>query len=223
MATTNLIKPPPKPKNLKFVRAKFAYLAKESDELTFNEGDLLVVLDSTSDPAWWRAKCRGLEGFVPSNFLTSKTASEDMEANPFHDACKRGNVALLEECLLNQVPVNVPDLAGNSGLHWAARGGHEDVMERLVSLGPQLDVNLENRLGDGPIHLAARKGNKRCIELLRSTGRIDVRKPNKDGLTPYDLATDLDAKEALKLWMKESCNQDEDIEYEKSEDEEDKP
>ena len=117
MAAVNVVKPPPKPKNLKFVRAKFAYVAKESDELSFNEGDLLYILDSTSDSSWWRAKSRGHEGLVPSNFLASNKTSEadDLEVNPLHDACKRGNLALLEECLLNQIPVNVPDLAGNSG------------------------------------------------------------------------------------------------------------
>ena len=38
--------------------------------------------------------------------------------NAFHDACKRGNLELLEECLANKIPVNVPDKAGNTGLHW---------------------------------------------------------------------------------------------------------
>ena len=43
--------------------------------------------------------------------------------NPIHDACKRGNYELLVECLMNKVPINVQDKAGNSALHWACRGG----------------------------------------------------------------------------------------------------
>ena len=50
------VRPPPKPKNLKFARAQFAYGAKEQDELSFSEGDLLYILDSTTDPAWWKAR-----------------------------------------------------------------------------------------------------------------------------------------------------------------------
>jgi ankyrin repeat protein len=198
------LKPPPKPKNLKFVRATFAYIAKESDELTFNEGDLLYILDWTSDPSWWKARCRGKEGLVPSNYLTSPTAgmaaSELTELNPLHDACKRGNLDLLEECFLNRVPVNIPDKAGNTGLHWAARGGHEVCVERLLQLGLQIDVNCLNRLGDTPLHLAAKKGAGTCIDLLRSTERVELFKKNNDGQTAFDLATAPEAKLSLKRW-----------------------
>ena len=51
-------KPPPKPKSAKFVRAKFDYSTEEEDELSFKEGDLLYILDS-SDKEWWRARCKG--------------------------------------------------------------------------------------------------------------------------------------------------------------------
>ena len=49
-------KPPPKPKNVKFSRALFPYASKEADELSFEEGDLLYIIDDTSDPDWWRAR-----------------------------------------------------------------------------------------------------------------------------------------------------------------------
>ena len=50
---------PIKPKNLKFVRATFPYKATAEDELSFNEGDLLYILES-SDNSWWRARCKGI-------------------------------------------------------------------------------------------------------------------------------------------------------------------
>ena len=50
---------PTKPKNLKFVRATFPYKATAEDELSFNEGDLLYILES-SDKSWWRARCKGI-------------------------------------------------------------------------------------------------------------------------------------------------------------------
>ena len=50
------VKPPVKPKNLKFVRALFAYTAKDQDELSFSEGDLLYIVDDKSDKSWWRAR-----------------------------------------------------------------------------------------------------------------------------------------------------------------------
>lgn len=63
------VKPPPKPKSLKFVRAVFAYTGGDEDELSFEEGDLLYIVDDKSDKDWWRARCRGKEGLVPANFL----------------------------------------------------------------------------------------------------------------------------------------------------------
>ena len=61
---------------------------------------------------------QGKEGLVPANFLQNQIA-----VNPIHDACKRGNFEHLVECLMNKVPINVQDKAGNSALHWACRGG----------------------------------------------------------------------------------------------------
>ena len=133
MSTIKPPSKPPKPKNLKFVRASFAYKAKDSEELSFDQGDLLYILDDVSDPDWWKARCKGKEGFVPANF-----AEDDL--NPFHDACKRGHLELLEECLENKIPVNVADKAGNTGLHWACRGGHQNCVERLLQLGSTLKV-----------------------------------------------------------------------------------
>ena len=50
------VKPAVKPKNLKFVRALFGYSAKDQDELSFLEGDLLYIIDDKSDQGWWRAR-----------------------------------------------------------------------------------------------------------------------------------------------------------------------
>lgn len=55
-ATPRRLRPPPKPKNLKFARALFAYQSQEPDELSFQEGDLLYVVDDTSSKDWWKAR-----------------------------------------------------------------------------------------------------------------------------------------------------------------------
>ena len=47
---------------------------------------------------------------VPSNYL--EAAGTDGSTSPLHDAAKRGNIEMVEECLLNRMPVNQGDPAG---------------------------------------------------------------------------------------------------------------
>ncbi|XP_034064461.1 GRB2-related adaptor protein 2-like, partial [Gymnodraco acuticeps] len=42
---------------------------EEPDELEFNTGDVISVLES-SDPTWWRGALRGKSGLFPSNHTT---------------------------------------------------------------------------------------------------------------------------------------------------------
>ncbi|KAM9363774.1 GRB2-related adapter protein 2b [Symphorus nematophorus] len=51
------------------VRALYNFHAEESDELEFNVGDIINVLEC-SDPAWWKGQLRGKTGLFPSNYTT---------------------------------------------------------------------------------------------------------------------------------------------------------
>ncbi|KAK5925859.1 hypothetical protein CgunFtcFv8_021482 [Champsocephalus gunnari] len=51
------------------VRALYTFEAEESDELGFNTGDVISVLES-SDPTWWRGALRGKSGLFPCNHTT---------------------------------------------------------------------------------------------------------------------------------------------------------
>jgi hypothetical protein len=100
-------KPPPlQPrsgiKQAQVVKALYAYQAQKSDELSFEEGSILYVLNK-DDPDWWKCKCEDKEGLVPSNYLGDNTAIID---NPLHEAAKRGNISFLKELLDSGVSVN---------------------------------------------------------------------------------------------------------------------
>ena len=168
--------------------------------MSFEEGDLLYVLDDSSDPDWFKARCRGKEGLVPANFLHVNAV------NPLHDACKRGNIDLLEECLLNRVPVNAEDRAGNTPLHWASHAGHLDCLQRLLGID-QVNVNVKNRAKDTPLHLAAWKGHSEAVKLLRGRGaKLDGM--NDEGKTAEELASDAETKDELIKWKRSLSNKE---------------
>ena len=54
-----------------------------------------------------------------------------------HEACKRGNVSFLNECLANGVSVNAIDKSGSTPLFWAAHAGYDHIVRSLLAL-PQL-------------------------------------------------------------------------------------
>ncbi|XP_013405121.1 osteoclast-stimulating factor 1-like [Lingula anatina] len=184
--------PTPKPGQVKVVRAMYRYEAQQTDELTFDEGDTLYILDM-SDSGWWKARCGDKEGLIPSNYVEENTESIE---HPLHEASRRGNISFLSECLKNRVSVNGLDKAGSTPLHWAAHGGHIDCLETLLKV-PNVEVNVQNKLGDTPLHSAAWKGHPDAVTLLlEKNARADIK--NNDGKKPYELAKDPETAALLK-------------------------
>jgi len=160
----------------------YRYEAQYNDELTFDEGDLLYIIEQ-SDPSWWKAKCGNKTGLIPSNYV-----EENMEAvdNPLHEAAKRGNISFMQECINNKVSVNGLDKAGSIPLHWAAHGGHTECVQMLLQV-PNCQINVQNKLGDTPLHSAAWKGHANVVQLLLDRG-AELYHKNNEGKTAYDLA-----------------------------------
>eukprot|EP00911_Craspedida_sp_UC1_P000288 UC1_evm1s219 len=187
------------------------YYAK-ADELTFDEGDLIYV-QSQADDGWWKAKtATGEAGLVPANYIQE---SSESVVNPLHEAAKRGNTPYLEECLSNGVSPNGLDKAGSTPLHWAARGGHIECVDILLSL-PNIHVNVTNKMGDTPLHGAAWKGNAAVVAKLLEKG-ADRNIKNNEEETPYDLAKD---PATGRLLMRRLGGSRADEEYGESEEEE---
>ncbi|XP_067859536.1 GRB2-related adapter protein-like [Heptranchias perlo] len=52
--------------------ALYNFLASATDELSFNKGETLKVLNMEDDPNWFKAELHGVEGFVPKNYIKVK-------------------------------------------------------------------------------------------------------------------------------------------------------
>ncbi|CAL8236132.1 unnamed protein product [Arctogadus glacialis] len=51
------------------VYALWSYQGQAADELGFNEGDMVTILQKAQGVNWWWASLCGREGFVPNNYF----------------------------------------------------------------------------------------------------------------------------------------------------------
>lgn len=201
--------PPPvskaKPGNVTVYRALYKYDAAHSDELSFDEGDVIYVTGK-GDDGWLKAIVNGKSGIIPGNYVEAEGGAESLP-HPMHEAAKRGNLEFLQECIANRVSVNGLDNAGSTPLHWAARGGHADCVKALLS-APGIEVNVVNKIGDTALHGAAWKGHPETISLLLEAG-ADKKKRNQEGQTAYDLAgRNADAQQLLRAESRRNDDDD---------------
>lgn len=184
-------KPPPprpqKPGKVSVYRAMFKYDAQHADELSFEEGDIIYVSEQGAN-GWWKATINGKAGLIPGNYVEESAGKAEVFDNPLHEAAKRGNLGFLNECIAMKVSVNGLDKAGSTPLHWAARGGHMDCVERLLA-EPNIQLNVQNKLGDTPLHGAAWKGHAEIVSLLLEKG-ADRSLANEEGKTPFAITND---------------------------------
>ena len=94
-------------------------------------------------------------------------------ADPIHDAAEKGNLIGVQTELDKGVDVNSKREDGSTPLHGAAEGGHEEIVELLITAGADLHATTVPMLGGGgwiPLHSAARQGHRGIVELLIEMG-----------------------------------------------------
>lgn len=72
------------------VVALYPFNGQQTDELTFQKGDIITLV-STDDPSWWKGEMNGAVGLFPSNYVEVL-----LKQNPStQDNCKLKYEALL--------------------------------------------------------------------------------------------------------------------------------
>uniref|UniRef100_A0A8R1TNZ1 Osteoclast-stimulating factor 1 n=1 Tax=Onchocerca volvulus TaxID=6282 RepID=A0A8R1TNZ1_ONCVO len=193
-------RPAPKPGRVTVYRALYDYTAQNDKELSFNEGDLLYVSDSSNDAQWWPARCRNQTGLIPGNYVMTAEYIE----YPLHDAAKRGNIECVKECLDNAVSVNGLDKSGSTPLYWSSHGGHVAIVKLLCSI-PNMCISAQNKIGDTALHAAAWKGHLECVKILLEHGASTTIHNNERKL-PIDLASDPETRALIQLSMREAVD-----------------
>ncbi|XP_019647742.1 PREDICTED: death-associated protein kinase 1-like [Branchiostoma belcheri] len=116
-----------------------------------------------------------------------------MDKEQFFQAVRDGDVETVRRGLEEGVDVNMrlPQTTsflgwyGDTALHVACRGGHDEVVELLIK--NQADLNVTNQNGDTGLHVACRVDYDKVVELL-IRNRADLLMTNKKGDTGLHVA-----------------------------------
>ena len=75
------------------------------------------------------------------------------------------------------------DLEGHTFVHWAALGGHNDLITFLLEKGAPLNAHSKNDYGPLPIHFACVHGHIMTIEYFVERG-VDINVTDLNGCSP---------------------------------------
>merc|ERR1712187_524820 len=114
----------------------------------------------------------------------------------FLQCCMMGDLKKARALLKEGVSPDLTDSAGYTGLHVAAKEGHEDLVGGLA-MARGVKINVPHaETGNTPLHLACMYDQKSAAVILVRSKGIQMNIKNKDGKTPIDLA-----QGQLKEWM----------------------
>ena len=116
---------------------------------------------------------------APNIDLEAKSANGD---NALMIACFKGNKAAVEAMLAKGAEVNRP---GWAPLHYAAAGGHTDIVRLLIDKSAYIDAESPNKTT--PMMMAARDGHIYTVKLLLDEG-ADATLKNDLGMSAIDFA-----------------------------------
>lgn len=111
-------------------------------------------------------------------------------------ACLKGHLALAKLLISKQADINQP---GWTPLHYAATGGHVELIQFLLEESAYIDAESPN--GTTPLMMAARYGSAKATQLLIDEG-ADLQVKNQLGLTALDFAKQGNRPDALEIISK---------------------
>jgi ankyrin repeat protein len=111
-------------------------------------------------------------------------------------ACLKGHLALAKLLISKQADINQP---GWTPLHYAATGGHVELIQFLLEESAYIDAESPN--GTTPLMMAARYGSAKATQLLIDEG-ADIQVKNQLGLTALDFAKQGNRPDALEIISK---------------------
>jgi len=141
-----------------------------------------------------RGFCVSLVGALCISAIVHAAASA-----PVADAAMKGDKDTVRALLKQGADVNQAQGDGMTALHWAANGGHADLVDMLLYAGA--NVRATTRLGAyTPLHVASRSGHAAIVARLAGAG-ADVNGATATGATSLMLAAASGKADAVKALL----------------------
>ena len=121
-----------------------------------------------------------------------------------HESALKGDLERVK-ALLSEDPglVNAPGGNGKAPLHWAAQGGHVEIVEFLIERGAVVDS--QNVADETPLHYAAALGHNEVVKLLIEKG-ASLDPKTRFGETPLHYSSDLGQFESVQLLIEKRAD-----------------
>jgi hypothetical protein len=124
---------------------------------------------------------------------TKVDVRNDKDESPLMLAALKGHLALVKKLVERDADVNK---TGWTALHYAASGGHTQVIDFLLENSAYIDAESPN--GTTPLMMAAMYGSPESVKLLIQAG-ADLNVKNMVGMTALDFAVRADRQNSKEL------------------------
>lgn len=120
------------------------------------------------------------------------------DESPLMIAALKGHAPLAAKLVARDADVNKP---GWAPLHYAATGGHVQIMQMLLDQHAFIDAQSPN--GTTPLMMAAHYGSREAVKLLLEAG-ADLRMRNELGLSAVDFANGAQRRDVAEMIVAEA-------------------
>lgn len=147
-----------------------------------------------------RASDAALSSPLPANAETIGVRRKNLARSSVDDlvqACKRGDLATVQQCIAEEVDCDARGKFGQRPLHYACRDGENpEIVALLLKHGA--DCERKDEGGNTPLMVACHKGKASLVKVLLESG-ANANTTNHLGMTPLMVAAQLGREDIVEL------------------------